>query len=448
MSLRIRTYDGTNWLGISTPIVPETRIATDWPFTADAWCNVPIGYDAVYGSPGDTLTQAIRGGITVSCAGTSKSISTGMNLNATYWSVPVNIAAVSDPTWTCQELDVSTGQIANTFTIQAPDPILVSGELTQAIQGQSVNPDSAMVILASDGVTSDEIYKWGWPTQTTQRQVYTRYGRHQTFNLKTDAGYRSDHQAIRAAGVPVLAGLIRAWEIQRAVADPTTAIRHALAIALQSQQYVRASRNSGVGYRWPAWSNDYMGDRAIQVVTPPTSGTFTISGGSNSYIAVYNVTVSTLQTAIAAWGGDYSGVSVSGTAGSSYNITIAGAGANTLTTTGASITKPGTLYADSGVVMGQLIALDPALDITTLGLSTTLGMAMAYTLRDYGGYAVDSSGTMTCYAEVGAASLFSASNVVGDLAIIRTHLLPVVNATQNNPGGGGAPRRAVAPAFA
>lgn len=448
MPSRIRVFDGTTWLGADTSTT-ETRIATDWPFTADAWCNTPIGYDAIYGASSDALTQAIRGGGTASCAGATKSLSTAMNLNSAYWSAPVNVATSTDPLWTCQELDTSTGQVANTFTLQAPDPILVSGELTQAIQGQNVNPDSPMVVLATDGVTSHEIYKWGWPTQATTRQVYTRYGRHQTFNLKTDVGYRSDHQAIRAAGVPVLAGLIRSWEIQRAATDPTTAIRHALAVALQGQQYVRSSQNAGVGYKWPAWSNDYMGDRAVQVITPPGSGTFTLSGGSNSYTAAYNVSVGTLQSAINAWGGNYGGASVGGTAGSSYTITIAGAAANTITITGGgSITSPGTLYANSGVVMGQLMALDPTVDITALGLSTSLGIAIAYTLRDYGGYAVDTSGTMTCYAEVGALSLFSATNVAADLAIIRAKLLPIVNANQSNPGGGGAPRRAVAPAFA
>lgn len=45
----------------------------------------------------------------------------------------------------------------------------------------------------------------------------------------------------------------------------------------------------------------------------PTGGTFTLSSGGNSYVAAYNVTAATLQTAIQAWGSIYSNVTVTGT---------------------------------------------------------------------------------------------------------------------------------------
>lgn len=77
--------------------------------------------------------------------------------------------------------------------------------------------------------------------------------------------------------------------------------------------------NKGVsGKYWRA------GD-SVQTITisgVPTGGTFTVSSGGNSYTAVYNVATSVLQSAIQAWGGVYSTVTVSGSAGTSYVVTF------------------------------------------------------------------------------------------------------------------------------
>lgn len=87
--------------------------------------------------------------------------------------------------------------------------------------------------------------------------------------------------------------------------------------------------NSLVGY--PAAFNNGVSGRyvragdAIQTITitgAPTGGTFTIYSGGNNYVAAYNVATATLQSSIRAWGGVYSTVTVSGTAGTSYVVTF------------------------------------------------------------------------------------------------------------------------------
>lgn len=68
--------------------------------------------------------------------------------------------------------------------------------------------------------------------------------------------------------------------------------------------------------------------QTITITGAPTGGTFTVSSGGNSYVAAYNVTPAALQTAIQTWGGIYSTVTVTGTAGASYVITFPAISAN------------------------------------------------------------------------------------------------------------------------
>jgi hypothetical protein len=93
--------------------------------------------------------------------------------------------------------------------------------------------------------------------------------------------------------------------------------------------------NSLIGY--PAAFNNGVSGRyvragdAIQTITitgTPTGGTFTIQSGGNTYVAAFNVATATLQAAIRAWGGIYAGVTVAGTAGSSYVVTFPAITAN------------------------------------------------------------------------------------------------------------------------
>ena len=92
---------------------------------------------------------------------------------------------------------------------------------------------------------------------------------------------------------------------------------------------ITGNRRSLLG--WPAVFNQGVSGRywragdGVQTITitgTPTGGTFTVASGGNTYVAAYNVATGTLQTAIRAWGGVYSTVTVSGSAGSSYVITF------------------------------------------------------------------------------------------------------------------------------
>jgi hypothetical protein len=60
----------------------------------------------------------------------------------------------------------------------------------------------------------------------------------------------------------------------------------------------------------------------------PTGGNFVLTSGGNSTTVAYNAAASTVQSAIRAWGGIYSGVTVSGSAGGPYTIAFPNATSN------------------------------------------------------------------------------------------------------------------------
>jgi hypothetical protein len=72
------------------------------------------------------------------------------------------------------------------------------------------------------------------------------------------------------------------------------------------------------------------GDK-VQTVTingTPTGGTFRLFSGGNQADLAYNAAAATVQTAVRAWGGIYSGVTVTGSAGGPYTITFADVASN------------------------------------------------------------------------------------------------------------------------
>jgi hypothetical protein len=86
-----------------------------------------------------------------------------------------------------------------------------------------------------------------------------------------------------------------------------------------------AGYNRGVSGKYQRHGNN------VQVITltgSPTGGNFTLANNfGQSYVAAYNVTTANLQTAIRAWGGIFAGVTVTGTAGSTYTLTFGTTGA-------------------------------------------------------------------------------------------------------------------------
>lgn len=108
--------------------------------------------------------------------------------------------------------------------------------------------------------------------------------------------------------------------------------------------------NKGVsGKYWRA------GDK-VQTVTingTPTGGTFRLFSGGNQADLAYNAASSTVQTAIRAWGGIYSGVTVSGSAGGPYTITFADVASN--------VTSPAAPFAvDQSLLTGGTAATSNA----------------------------------------------------------------------------------------
>ncbi len=116
---------------------------------------------------------------------------------------------------------------------------------------------------------------------------------------------------------------------------------------------------------WDAYYNKGVSGRywragdALQTITitgAPTGGTFLVESLGNTYVAAYNVTTAALQSAIQAWGGVYSNVTVSGTAGTDYVITFPAVTANvapasapfTVTEQFTGGTKPGINVQASG----------------------------------------------------------------------------------------------------
>ena len=93
--------------------------------------------------------------------------------------------------------------------------------------------------------------------------------------------------------------------------------------------------------------------------------------------------------------------------------------------------------------MGTLVAIPPAVDITTLGLNAD-ALALARAFQDYGGYVTDRGGGFTCYVENGADGT-RVGNMSAGLATIRAQVRRVSNNTAGNVGGGGVRRRPAAP---
>jgi hypothetical protein len=93
--------------------------------------------------------------------------------------------------------------------------------------------------------------------------------------------------------------------------------------------------------------------QTITLVGTPTGGTFTLSSGGNSTSQAYNASGATLQTAVRAWGGIYSAVTVTGTAPGPYTITFADVATN--------VTAPATPFSvDQSLLTGGTAATSQA----------------------------------------------------------------------------------------
>ncbi len=98
------------------------------------------------------------------------------------------------------------------------------------------------------------------------------------------------------------------------------------------------------------------------------------------------------------------------------------------------------------VPIGSLIAIQPSVDVTKLGLSPS-GLALARALQDYGAYCDDSAGSsgIVISAEGAAEGMAELRDMRADFPKIHPYLRLVTNNTAETLGGGGTPRRPPAP---
>jgi hypothetical protein len=128
------------------------------------------------------------------------------------------------------------------------------------------------------------------------------------------------------------------YDVTGIAADPRLKVDAQLAVDTQGRPIFQDS-NSAAGSAdggtlagYPVFFNKGVSGRywragdQVQLVTingVPTGGTFVLSSGGNSTTLAFNAAAATtVQSAIQAWGGIYSGVTVTGAAGGPYTITF------------------------------------------------------------------------------------------------------------------------------
>ncbi len=130
----------------------------------------------------------------------------------------------------------------------------------------------------------------------------------------------------------------KSYDVTGIAADPRLKIDAQLAVDTQGRPLFQASNSaigevdSGTLAGYPVYFNKGVSGRywragdATQLVTingTPTGGTFVLSSGGNSTTLAWNAAAATtVQSAIQAWGGIYSAVTVTGAAGGPYTITF------------------------------------------------------------------------------------------------------------------------------
>ena len=109
------------------------------------------------------------------------------------------------------------------------------------------------------------------------------------------------------------------------------------------------------------------------------------------------------------------------------------------------------------LVMGSLLALQPGLTPAALGIKSSIGLKLFHAFQDYGAYISDDSGWdhYDLCAEIGVKEqalevakinlTFTDNDYYHDLMAMITHLSIVDNNGESSVGGGGTPRRPLAP---
>jgi len=106
-----------------------------------------------------------------------------------------------------------------------------------------------------------------------------------------------------------------------------------------------------------------------------------------------------------------------------------------------------TTYGTSGNVhMGTLLAIPPEVDVGARGLSAA-GLAFGRALQDYGAYIVDAADANLAFYAEPAADGELPGGLGGELGDLLALVKVVTNNSATSVGGGGTPRRCLAPPF-
>lgn len=131
-------------------------------------------------------------------------------------------------------------------------------------------------------------------------------------------------QVLHTTGIPVMVlanlddpiwkpgGITIDWSTVSAVAADTTL----------NDGTIIPNGQKGLEYGTILCAKDVQEVQTITITGTPTGGTYTVSGNSSTTVTIaYDASAATVQTALRALGGQYSGVVVSGSAGGPYTLT-------------------------------------------------------------------------------------------------------------------------------
>lgn len=221
-TVTLTVTDDRGGIGVArrTVTAAAPRQAALHPFASTSVWNTGIGSEAVFESRTDTRTANM---LTATPA-----------VNRAQWSIPVFRATTSDTLGTLYSVRDN-----KTYTIRIP-------AAATGAAGSGGTADGHATIIQPDGVTAYDTYKLVKVTETSWEAQSTRV---------TDLRGSGIGGGVRAAGVPALAGLIRAHELRAGRID------HAVAVAMPNS--VLKS-----GWVFPARSQDANGTTAYYGQVP------------------------------------------------------------------------------------------------------------------------------------------------------------------------------------
>lgn len=353
----------------------------DKPFAPDSIWNRPLPPTAVLQTMSDPETSTFQ-------------------RDCTFWggdSVSLAYAGASDPmaTWNYR----SRGDLSGFWPFNNPNNWAGSVRVQTPVDiaAASAGGDRNVGLISADGRTYIEGWQYGFDAAKREHNVAVMtvhdlqgpgwpslVGRKDIASLST---------GIRAAGGPLLGGLLRGWEVAK------MSIEHALAIILPVDK-LKSLKTTAVGQRagvQPTVVDGGSGYRLGQVLQlvggagRAAEMTVTQVGGNGAVVEVwptctgaYNpappATVQTRPLAGGAGQGCVVAVRLNGP-GNPENGRVWPA-TNVDNTAGS--------YTGS-IPMGSLWTLPPALDVATIGLTTPEAVACARAVQRYGAYVVDAT---------------------------------------------------------